>query len=281
MNTKKVWFITGASKGLGLILTKKLLLQGYNVASTSRNKQSLIKEIGEENETFLPIEMDLTENENVKKAIEITISHFGRIDVLVNNAGYSQIGTLEELSDKEVEDNFKVNVFGSLNVIRNATQYLRKQKSGHIFNIASIGGYTGNFAGFGIYCATKFAVAGFTEALAEEMKSFGISTTLVYPGYFRTNFLSEGSVKTPNNPIDDYKTAREMEQAHLKDIDGNQPNDPQKGTEILIALSKQENPPVHFFMGKDAYHYANLKIDTVQKTMKENQVLGTSTGFND
>ena len=279
MNTKKVWFITGASKGLGLILTKKLLLRGCNVASTSRNKQSLIKEIGEENENFLPIEMDLTKNENVKKAIETTISHFGRIDVLVNNAGYSQIGTLEELSEKEVEDNFKVNVFGSLNVIRNATQYLRKQKSGHIFNIASIGGYTGNFAGFGIYCSTKFAVAGFTEALAEEMKSFGVYTTLVYPGYFRTNFLSEGSVKTPNNPIEEYKTAREMEQAHLKDIDGNQPNDPEKGAEILIALSKQENPPIHFFMGKDAYHYADLKIETIQKAMKENITLGTSTGF--
>ncbi|TDS15526.1 short-subunit dehydrogenase [Maribacter caenipelagi] len=279
MNTKKVWFITGASKGLGLILTKKLLLQGCNVASTSRNKQSLIKEIGEENENFLPIEMDLTENENVKKAIETTISHFGRIDVLVNNAGYSQIGTLEELSEKEVEDNFKVNVFGSLNVIRNATQYLRKQKSGHIFNISSIGGYTGNFAGFGIYCSTKFAVAGFTEAIAEEMKSFGVYTTLVYPGYFRTNFLSEGSVKTPNNPIEGYKTAREMEQVHLKDIDGNQPNDPEKGAAVLIALSKQENPPVHFFMGKDAYHYANLKIETIQKAMKENIALGTSTGF--
>ena len=279
MNTKKVWFITGASKGLGLILTKKLLLRGCNVASTSRNKQSLIKEIGEENKNFLPIEMDLTKNENVKKSIQTTISHFGRIDVLVNNAGYSQIGTLEELSEKEVEDNFKVNVFGSLNVIRNATQYLRKQKSGHIFNIASIGGYTGNFAGFGIYCSTKFAVAGFTEALSEEMKSFGVYTTLVYPGYFRTNFLSEGSVKTPNNPIEDYKTAREMEQAHLKDIDGNQPNDPEKGAEVLIALSKQENPPVHFFMGEDAYHYAKLKIDTIQKAMKENITLGTSTGF--
>ena len=279
MNTKKVWFITGASKGLGLILTKKLLLQGYNVASTSRNKQSLIKEIGEENEKFLPIQMDLTKNENVKKAIEATISHFGRIDVLVNNAGYSQIGTLEELSEEEVEHNFKVNVFGSLNVIRNATPYLRNQKSGHIFNISSIGGYTGNFAGFGIYCSTKFAVAGFTEALAEEMKPFEVSATLVYPGYFRTNFLSKGSVQTPANPISDYKSAREMEQAHLKDIDGNQPNDPEKGAEVIISLSKQENPPVHFFMGKDAYHYANLKIDTIQQALTENQLLGTSTEF--
>jgi len=279
MNTKKVWFITGASKGLGLTLVKKLLLQGFSIAATSRNKNSLINEIGEVSEKFLPIEMDLTKNGNVSKAIETAINHFGRIDVVVNNAGYSQIGTLEELSEEEVENNFKVNVFGSLNVIRNASYYLRQQKSGHIFNIASIGGYTGNFSGFGIYCATKFAVAGFTEALAEEMKPFGVNTTLVYPGYFRTNFLSEGSVQTPTNPIGDYKSAREMEQAHLNDINGNQPNDPEKAAEALIALSKQENPPVHFFMGEDAYHYASQKIETIQKAMKENIILGTSTGF--
>jgi NAD(P)-dependent dehydrogenase (short-subunit alcohol dehydrogenase family) len=279
MNTKKVWFITGASKGLGLTLVKKLLLQGFSIAATSRNKNSLINEIGEVSEKFLPIEMDLTKNGNVSKAIETAINHFGRIDVVVNNAGYSQIGTLEELSEEEVENNFKVNVFGSLNVIRNASYYLRKQKSGHIFNIASIGGYTGNFSGFGIYCATKFAVAGFTEALAEEMKPFGVNTTLVYPGYFRTNFLSEGSVQTPTNPIEDYITAREMEQAHLNDINGNQPNDPEKAAEALIALSEKENPPVHFFMGEDAYHYASLKIETIQKAMKENIILGTSTGF--
>jgi len=279
MNSKKVWFITGASKGLGLTLTKKLLVHGFSVAATSRNKQSLIREIGEENENFLALEVDLTNNENVKKAIEATNAHFGNIDVVVNNAGYSQIGTLEELSADEVENNFKVNVFGSLNVIRNAAPYLRKQQSGHIFNISSIGGYTGNFAGFGIYCSTKFAVAGFTEALAEEMKSFGVHTTLVYPGYFRTNFLSEGSVQTPAYEIEDYKAAREMEQAHLNDINGNQPNDPEKAADVFISLSKQENPPVHFFMGEDAYHYANLKIETIKDAMAENKVLGTSTGF--
>lgn len=279
MNTKKVWFITGASKGLGLTLTKKLLAQGFSVAATSRNKQSLIQEIGTESKKFLALEMDLTHNANVKKAMETTIAHFGKIDVVVNNAGYSQIGTLEELSADEVEHNFKVNVFGALNVIRNAAPYLRKQQSGHIFNISSIGGYTGNFAGFGIYCSTKFAVAGFTEALAEEMKSFGVHTTLVYPGYFRTNFLSKGSVQTPAHEIEDYTTAREMEQAHLNDINGNQPNDPEKAADVFIALSEQENPPVHFFMGEDAYHYAHIKIETIQKAMKENEVLGTSTGF--
>ncbi|WP_109434600.1 SDR family oxidoreductase [Aquimarina sp. AU119] len=281
MNTKKVWFITGTSKGLGLILVKKLLENGFNVAATSRNKQALISKIGKENEHFLPIEMDLTQSKNVKKGIEDTIDRFGQIDIVVNNAGYSQIGTLEELTEEEVRNNFNVNVFGSINVIRNVAQYLRKQQFGHIFNIASIGGYVGNFAGFGIYCSTKFAVAGFTEALAEEMKPFGINTTLLYPGYFRTNFLSEGSIQRPSNPILEYTSAREIEQAHLNDINGNQPNDPEKATDVLIALSEQEKPPVHFFMGEDAYHYANLKIEAIQKAMKEHQNLGISTGFED
>lgn len=279
MSTKKVWFVTGASKGLGLVLVKKLLSEGHCVAATSRRKQSLITEIGEENGSFLPIEMDLTHDKNVQQSIVNAIAHFGRMDIIVNNAGYGQIGTLEELSEAEVENNFKVNVFGSLNVIRHAAGHLRKQRSGHIFNIASIGGYTGNFAGFGIYCSTKFAVAGLTEALAEEMKPFGVHTTLVYPGYFRTNFLSKESIQSPANAIDDYTTARELEKNHLNDINGNQPNDPEKAAEVLIALSEQEIPPVHFFMGEDAYHYAKLKIETIEHALAENQSLGTSTTF--
>ncbi|MDW7693897.1 SDR family oxidoreductase [Flammeovirgaceae bacterium SG7u.111] len=281
MNTKKVWFVTGASKGLGLELVKKLLASGYCVAATTRKIQSITKEVGEASASFFPIEMDLTDNENVKVAIANCLDHFGQIDVVVNNAGYSQIGTLEELSDEEIKENFNVNVFGSLNVIRNIVPHLRQQQSGHIFNISSIGGYVGNFAGFGIYCSTKFAVAGFTEALAEEMKSFNVHTTLVYPGYFRTNFLAKGSIQTPANPIGAYKAAREMEQAHLNDINGNQPNDPNKAADVLITLSEQSNPPVHFFMGEDAYNYANLKIESIKGALEENKVLGTSTGFND
>src|SRR5690606_6415637 len=139
--------------------------------------------------------------------VEKSMAHFGKIDVVVNNAGYGQIGTLEELSDEEARENFDVNVFGSLNVIRNVMPYLRKQKSGTIFNISSVGGLFGGFSGFGIYCATKFAVAGFTEALAEEVKAFGVSATVVYPGYFRTDFLANGSVKTPALPIQEYEAA--------------------------------------------------------------------------
>lgn len=277
METRKVWFVTGASKGLGIQLVKKLLANNYRVVATSRSVQSLIKELGESSDDFLPLEMNLTDNENVKAAIAECINHFGQIDVVVNNAGYALIGTLEELSELEVKDNFEVNVFGSLNVIRNVAPLLRNQQSGHIFNISSIGGYIGSFPGFGIYCSTKFAVAGFTEALAEEMKAFHVHTTLVYPGYFRTNFLSQGSVQTASSPIAAYKTAREMENAHLMEINGNQPNDPEKAADVLIALSKEENPPVHFFMGKDACHYAKQKIALIQSIMEEHEVLATST----
>lgn len=263
METKKVWFVTGASKGLGLALIKKLLEQNYRVAATTRNVQSLISEIGETSETFLPLEVSLTDDENVKSAIEKTIKNFGQLNVVVNNAGYGQLGTLEELSDKEARANFDINVFGTLNVIRNAMPLLREQKSGHIFNISSIGGYSGNFPGWGIYCSTKFAVAGLTEALAEEIKDFGVKATVVYPGYFRTDFLSKESVRTPENSIPEYEAARNSEQAHLDEINGNQPNDPEKAAEALIKISEEQNPPVHFLLGNGTDEFLNNKIKTI------------------
>jgi len=263
METTKVWFVTGASKGLGLALIKKLLEKNYRVAATTRNVQALISEIGEASEIFLPLEVSLTDDENVKSAIAKTVGHFGQLDVVVNNAGYGQLGTLEELSDREARANFDINVFGTLNVIRNAMPYLREQRSGHIFNISSIGGYAGNFPGWGIYCSTKFAVAGLTEALAEEIKDFGVNATVVYPGYFRTDFLSKESARTPENSIPEYEAARNSEQAHLDEINGNQPNDPGKGAEALIVMSEEQNPPVHFLLGSGTDEFLNNKIKTI------------------
>ena len=277
METKKVWFVTGASKGLGLALIKKLLQQNYRVAATTRSIQSLISEIGETSETFLPLEVSLTDNENVQSAIAKTIEHFGQLDVVVNNAGYGQLGTLEELSDEEARANFDVNVFGTLNVIRNAMPHLRQQRSGHIFNISSIGGYSGNFPGWGIYCSTKFAVAGLTEALAEEIKDFGVKATVVYPGYFRTDFLSKESVRIPENSIPEYEAARNSEQAHLDEINGNQPNDPDKGAEAIIAISEVENPPVHFLLGSGTDEYLNNKIQWITGDAKKWSELTFST----
>lgn len=279
METKKVWFVTGASKGLGFELVKKLLSDGYKVAATSRTVASLTDAFGEVSENFLPLSMNITDNNDVQSVLAKTVEHFGNVDVIVNNAGYGQLGTLEELSDAEARANFDVNVFGTLNVIRNAMPYLREQKSGNIFNISSVGGYYGGFPGWGVYCSTKFAVAGFTEALAEEAKDFGVHATVVYPAYFRTDFLTKDSVKTPENSIEAYEAARNSEKAHLDEINGNQPNDPVKAADVLIQISKEENPPVHLLLGVGAPEFLNNKIEAITKDAKNWEDLTLSTAI--
>ena len=274
----KVWYITGASKGLGLALAKKLLNQGYKVAATSRNIAELSTAVGNSS-NFLPLEVTLTDETSVQQSMEQAIAHFGKIDVLVNNAGYGLTGALEELSDAESRKNFDINVFGTLNVIRKALPYLRKQQSGHIFNIASIGGFTGNFPGFGIYCATKFAVHGLTESLAAEIKPFGLHATVVSPGYFRTNFLSDSSLNIPSNPISDYSNVREVEKSHQQDINFNQPGDPGKAADVMIAVAELPAPPVHLFLGADAYALAEEKLASVKKDLELMKAAATATAF--
>jgi NAD(P)-dependent dehydrogenase (short-subunit alcohol dehydrogenase family) len=279
MDNNKVWFITGASKGLGLELAKKLLAEGFKVAATSRSEDALVKVLGNSSEKFLPLEMDLVDEKSVKNAIDKTINHFKTIDVLVNNAGYGLLGALEELTDAESRKNYEVNVFGLLNVIRNTMPILRANKSGHIFNISSVGGYYGEFPGWGIYCSTKFAVAGLTESLAAEVKSFGVHATIVYPGYFRTDFLKDSSLLLPQNPIADYKEVRQSESAHKEDINQNQPGDPVKLAEALIKASEDQNPPLHLFLGEDAYNMANQKIASVKSELEAWKEVSVSTGF--
>lgn len=276
---QKVWYITGASKGLGLSLVKQLLSAGHKVAATSRSLADLENAVGTGNANFLPLAVDLKDEASVNSSVNAAVSAFGQIDVVVNNAGYGLIGSLEELSDKESRDNFEINVFGMLNVIRNVMPQLRKQRSGHIINISSIGGFSGAFPGFGIYCATKFAVVGLSESLSAEAKTFGIKVTVVQPGYFRTNFLSAGSIAVPANQIDDYAEVRESQQAHEVSIDGNQPGDPEKAVAAMIEVANAENPPLHLFLGKDAYQMADLKILSVQNDMDKWEGLATATGF--
>lgn len=275
---KKVWFVTGASKGFGLILVKQLLEKGNSVAATTRNKSDLLKEVPE-NSNLLVLEVDLANEESVENAISETVKTFGRIDNIINNAGYGLIGSLEELSDAEARLNFDVNVFGSLNVIRKALPYLRKQKSGHIFNFSSIGGYVGDFPGFGIYCATKFAVIGFTEGLAIETKPFGIKVTAVLPGYFRTNFLNPDSIVVPKNAIEDYKETRDSQKLHQEEINQNQPGDPEKGVAAIIEVANSENPPIHLFLGNDAYELAKSKMNSMENELEEWKSVTVSTGF--
>jgi NAD(P)-dependent dehydrogenase (short-subunit alcohol dehydrogenase family) len=276
---KKTWFVTGASKGLGLSLVKTLLAEGYPVAATSRALGELQNAVGVTSANFLPLSVNLTDEKSVATAIDETIKHFGSIDVVVNNAGYGLAGALEELSDAEARANFDINVFGSLNVIRQALPHLRKQSSGHIFNIASIGGFTGGFPGFGIYCATKFAVHGFSESLAEEVKAFGIRVTVVSPGYFRTNFLDASSLNVPAHPIEDYTSVREMQSVHENKYNGNQPGDPDKASAAIIQIAEGKNPLLHLFLGPDAYALAEQKIHAVQKDMDAVRSTATATNF--
>jgi NAD(P)-dependent dehydrogenase (short-subunit alcohol dehydrogenase family) len=276
---EKVWYITGASKGLGLSLVKQLLAAGNQVAATSRSLADLEKAVGAGDPNFLPLAVDLKNEASVQNSVNAAVGTFGQIDVVVNNAGYGLIGSLEELTDQESRDNFEINVFGMLNVIRNVMPQLRAQKSGHIINISSIGGFSGAFPGFGIYCATKFAVVGLSESLSAEVKNFGIHVTVVQPGYFRTSFLSAGSIGVPQNQIADYAEVRDSQQAHQASIDGNQPGDPEKAVAAMIEITNAENPPLHLFLGKDAYQLADQKILSVQNDMDQWESLATATGF--
>lgn len=279
MTTTKVWFVTGASKGLGLILVRKLLKEGYAVAATSRNPQDLVAEIGEKSDRFLPLGMDLVDESNVISGVKKALSHFKHIDAVVNNAGYGQAGTIEEVTDKETRQNYEVNVFGLLNVLRATLPAMRRQRSGHIFNISSIAGYVGNFSGWGIYCSTKFAVAGITESLSSDLKDLGIKVTLIYPGYFRTRFLSGDSLKLPSNPIEDYTLARESLNVHVNVIDQNQPGDPEKAAQVMIRLFEEQSPPLHMFLGSDAFKMAEGKMSTFSDEVNSWKDLGASTNF--
>lgn len=273
----KVWFVTGASKGLGLAITQTLLASGYKVVATSRSRNDLIHAIGNQNDRFLPLEVDLVNEQSVQKAVNEALKVFNHIDVVVNNAGYGQFGTVEEVSDKEARQNYDVNVFGTLNVIRRVMPHLREQGSGHIFNISSIGGFVGNYSGWGIYCSTKFAVAGLTEALHTDVKPFGIHVTLVYPGYFRTNFLDKDSIVVPHNPIDQYEEARKSQEIHIGTIRGQQIGDPEKAALALIQVANSEHPPLHLFLGTDTIEGAKEKIKSLEHDIMTWEELTNST----
>jgi len=279
MENNKVWFVTGASKGLGLALVKRLLNEGYKVAATSRNLGDLSKAVDTKSEQFLPLAVNLTNEDSVQEAVELAVKTFGRIDVVVNNAGYGLLGGIEELTDREARDNFEINVFGSLNVIRKALPYLRAQKSGHILNVSSIGGFTGAFAGGGIYCATKFAVNGFSETLSAEVAPFGIKVTIVQPGYFRTNFLSAGSLAVPQNQIADYQNVRDTVNFHQNDMDQQQAGDPEKAAAAMISITNEANPPLNLFLGEDAYGLVEKKLAFVQNELATWKELTLSTAI--
>jgi NAD(P)-dependent dehydrogenase (short-subunit alcohol dehydrogenase family) len=279
VDNHQTWFITGASRGLGLELTQQLMRQGHRVAATSRDVAELQRAVGADADGFLPLAADLDTESSVAEAVRTTVERFGRIDVVVNNAGYGQLGSLEELSDAEARANFDVNLFGTLNVIRQVMPQLRAQGSGHVINLSSIAGIAGGFPGWGVYCATKFAVEGLSEALAAEVAPFGVRVTVVEPGYFRTDFLSSGSLRMPGQRMDEYALVRQSEAYHQEQMRGNQPGDPAKAAAAIIRIAAEPNPPLHLLLGQDAHDLATAKLQALADEIAQWKDLTLSTAF--
>ncbi|HMI04068.1 MAG TPA: SDR family oxidoreductase [Pedobacter sp.] len=278
METTKTWFITGASKGIGFELVKQALSNGDNVIAVSRSIKSLKIAFNISSLQFLPVEMDISSEESVIQAVQFGMKRFGKIDCLVNNAGYGLLGGIEESSDAEVRANFDINVYGLLNVTRAVLPYMRKAESGRIFNMSSVFGLIAG-AGWGIYCATKFAVEGLSEALEQEVKPFGIKVTIIEPGYFRTGFLDSGSLKTPMKPISDYPELTEIKRKHLFDIPGHQIGNPVAAAAVILKTALLEEPPLRLLLGSDAVAYALLKTETLKKGIEDNTEISLSTDY--
>jgi short-subunit dehydrogenase len=259
MNTSKVWYVTGASQGLGLILVKKLLEKGYRVAAGSRDVHTLSQAVGlMDKDRFLPLAVDLNDLNNIDESIQQTLVTFGRIDVVVNNAGYGMTGTIEETGEQDIRNIFNVNVLATIDVIKSVLPVMRSQKSGYIINIGSVAGFVGA-PGWSVYSATKAAVAAFSEVIALDVKEFGIRVTVVEPSGFRTSFLSKNSLAYTESKLDGYQAVKEMQVRYLAN-NGQQPGDPEKASEILIGLAEKEHPPLHLYLGRDAYNRASAKL---------------------
>lgn len=275
MDNSKVWFVIGASKGFGRELVTYLLQNGYRVIATSRDIAKFQSLQNEEN--FLPLAMEVTNENSIANAVSKGIAHFGRIDVLVNNAGYGLLGTMEEFSDCEIRNVFDVNVFGVINVSKAILPLMRKQKSGVILNLSSISASVSVIA-TGIYSATKAVVLQLSEALAKETAEFGIKVIAVCPGGFRTDFLDGSSLMLPKNPLPEYNEVRDIVK-RFGELNKNQGGDPKKAAKIFVQLAEMPNPPTRFYMGSDAIRMIHNKINEVNNSVASHEELSKETDY--
>ncbi|MGN8070149.1 SDR family NAD(P)-dependent oxidoreductase [Mucilaginibacter sp. 22184] len=277
MNDQQVWFVTGASQGIGLVLVKRLLAEGYKVVATTRKINELKENVGDL-PGFLPLEVDLASEQSVTEAISRTVEKFGRLDAVVNNAGFGMLGALEELSLEEIKTEFEVNVFATINVIRQALPQLRRQGSGHIMNVTSIAGWKGD-SGASVYNSSKYAIEGLSDALAGELLPLGIKVTAIAPGPFRTNFLGKGSVHYADPAIADYEHIHQHKQWLDENQHGKQLGDPEKAPDVFIKVFNTEQPPVHVLMGSDAVRIVNSQLQRLQDEISAWEAVSVSTDF--
>jgi hypothetical protein len=275
--TERVWLITGASRGFGAEISKAVLAAGDKLIATARDVTALAY-LGRDDRVFTA-PLDVTVESEVSEAVEAALAHFGHIDVLVNNAGISLLGAVEESSGADVERLYKTNVFGLLSVTRAVLPSMRARRSGHIINMSSVAGYSA-YEGFGVYSSTKFAVEGLSEALHLELAPLGIRVTVVEPGFFRTDVLdSSKSLSVAAEQIGDYaETAGAMRDA-VPGYNHNQPGDPAKLAQAILEIVNSSEPPLRLPLGPDTLARMTEKNALVQKESSAWHALAASTDF--
>ena len=274
---RRVWMITGAARGIGAKIADAALAAGDALVATARDAGAVATRFGE-GPSVLPLRLDVTDEAQAAAAVEAAVARFGRIDVLINNAGYGLVGAVEEASATDVRRIYETNVFGLLNVTRAVLVQMRRQRSGHIVNISSLGGYRAA-AGFGVYSSTKFAVEGLSEALHDEVAPLGIHVTVVEPGYFRTDFLDSTSLVESQHRIDDYAGTAGAVRSRAATLSHQQPGDPDKLATAIVTLVEAKEPPLRLPLGTDAIARIEEKHAFVEREVRAWRSLAASTDF--
>lgn len=276
-NKSRVWLITGCSTGFGRALAEAVLENGDRLIATARNAEKLQDLTQSHPQQVCIISLDVTNPDNIRSAVAKAKDAFGRIDVLVNNAGYGTMGAIEEQSDEAIKRQFDTNLFGAINMMREVLPIMRSQHSGHILNISSVGGFV-SYAGSGMYCSTKFALEAVSEALAQEVAPLGIKVTIVEPGAFRTDFGGR-SLAVPEQPIEDYAETSGKVIQWIRDIDGKQPGDPAKAAQAMMKVVQSENPPLRLALGEDAVNGINQKLESMKAELDAWKDVSINTAF--
>jgi NAD(P)-dependent dehydrogenase (short-subunit alcohol dehydrogenase family) len=272
----QVWFVTGASRGLGFAIAQAVLEKGDAVVAAARNASRAEQVLGSSDRVFA-VSIDVTDRASIQRAADTAVARFGKIDVIVNNAGYGLMGAVEELDALELEDVFKTNFFGAREVIRALLPTLRAQRAGWIVNISSVGGFTGT-PGAGAYNASKFALEGLSEALAQELAPLGIRVLIVEPGYFRTDFLND-SMRTAKATIADYADTAGSTIKTIAERNGKQPGDPRKAARAIIKAIESLHPPLRLVLGGDAVERVTNKLAAVRHDLDDWREVSMGTDF--
>jgi len=277
MKTNKVWLITGAGRGMGIEIAKAALTAGHKVVATGRNTDKVAKALGKADDLLI-VKLDVTKLSDAEAAVKAAVERFGTIDVIVNNAANFYAGFFEELSPQQIEQQLATSLIGPMNVTRAVLPVMRKQRSGHIISISSSGGLI-SFEFCAAYSAAKFGLEGWMQALQAEVAPFGIKTTVVNPGFFRTELLTDESTNYADHPIEDYNERRAQQMQFWKGANGQQSGDPAKLAKALIKVADEKQPPLRFIAGADAIETAEHVVAILQEQINAYRELSKSLAY--